>query len=631
MSTTTTTADALQARVRALPTTPGVYLFKDATDKVIYVGKATSLRNRVRSYFAFANHTDPKVALIYLHATDLDYIVTDTEQEAFLLENNLIKQHRPRYNVRLKDDKTYPYIKINTKEPWAKVEVTRRITDDTARYFGPFASAGSVRKTLDLLNRLFPFRSCNRIITGKDPRPCLDFHIKRCLGPCIGAVGDDEYRNVMQQVVLFLEGRHEDVVKDIKQNMLAASDDLNFERAAFYRDQLNAVERVMEEQKAVSLRQEDEDIIAIAKEQNEAWVEAFFVRGGKLIGRDNFILEGAQNDSEGAALAGFIKQFYGSSPYVPPRLVLQHALPDDDEHLLEWLQKRRGGRVQIVVPQRGEKKRLVEMVAKNAQEGLTQLRVKWLANTNATQSALEVLKEQLNLPALPRRIECYDISNTQGTNSVASMVVFEDGQPKKAHYRRFQIKTVEGADDFASMQEVLRRRFNRMKPKKTKLNEDAESGDGGDESAKKDDGWVIQPDLVLIDGGKGQLNAVLLVMRELEVYHIPVAGLAKREEEVFLPDESEGIILPRTSQALYMLQRVRDEAHRFAITYHRNLRGKRAVESAIDFVPGIGAKRKKMLIRHFGTVQKVRDASKEEIAASPGMTLKLAEKVKEYL
>ena len=630
MTASTSVSDQLQALVKALPTQPGVYSFKDARGVVIYVGKAISLRNRVRSYFALANQGDFKVRGIVANAADLEYIVVDSDQEAFLLENTLIKKHRPRYNVRLKDDKTYPYIRINLNEPWARVEFTRRLQNDGAYYFGPYASATSVRKTMDLLNRLFPYRSCTRTITGKDPRPCLDFHIKRCLGPCIGAVGQEEYASVLKEVVLFLEGRDDEVKKDIKRKMLEASEDLNFERAAFYRDQVVAIERVTEEQKTVSTKMESEDVIAIAREKNEVWVEAFFIRGGKLIGRDNFILEAPEEEDDSTVVAGFVKQFYGSSPYVPPRILVQHPLPEDESDIRPWLEQRRKGKVHIISPVRGEKKRLVEMVAKNAQEGLTQLRVKWLADKDATNAALEQIKEELGLPRLPRRMECYDISNIQGTNSVASMVVFEDGQPKKAHYRRFQIKTVEGANDFASHQEVLRRRFKRAKTQAMKQQEAEQAGEG---NAPTDSGesWAIEPDLVIIDGGKGQLNAALVVMREMDLQHIPVVGLAKQEEEIFVPDMPEPEMLPRECQALYMVQLIRDEAHRFAITYHRNLRSKRAVVSALDIVPGVGPKRKKALIRHFGSVQKIREATLDELAAAPGMTHALAAKVKEYL
>lgn len=644
---------------KGLPLHPGVYVFKDARDKPVYVGKAAVLRNRVRSYFGpESDIPGTKAAQILQRAVDLEYIVTTTEAEALILENTLIKRHKPRFNVRLKDDKTYPYLKIDVREDWPRVYITRRMEEDGARYFGPYASASSVRKTLDLLNKLFPYRSCTKLITGTDPRPCLDFHINRCLGPCIGAVATEDYRQVIDQVILFLEGKQAVIVRDIKHKMAEASKNMEYERAAFFRDQVSAIESVTAEQKAVSTRLVDEDVIAIARVGNEAWAEVFFIRGGRLLERDNFLLDGALGETEGEVLAGFIKQFYATTPVVPPRILTQTQVPDA-EAIVDWLQERREGRsVHLLVPQRGEKKRLVEMVAENALQGLGALRIKVLAAEDATQQALEEIKEQLNLPELPRRIECYDISNTQGTNSVASMVVFEDGRPKKAHYRRFQIKTVEGANDFASLQEVMRRRFKRSGALGSAAREYAhnpeeaaealvafeeDSAKGGskrgargarpsDGAPSKDDSFGTLPDLVLIDGGKGQLNAVAEVMRvELGLYHIPLASLAKQQEEIFVPDVPESIMLPRTSPSLYLVQQLRDEAHRFAITFHRNLRQKRGMESVMDIVPGIGPKRKRQLLRHFGSLDRIREASIDDLAAAPGMTHKLAERVKEYV
>ena len=635
---------------KGLPTKPGVYLFKDGRGTVVYVGKAASLRSRVRSYFA--TEGDLKAQQIQQRARDLEYIVTTTEAEALILENTLIKRHKPRLNVRLKDDKTYPYLKIDVHEPWPRVYITRRMEEDGSRYFGPYASASSVRKTLDLLNKLFPYRSCTKEITGTDPRPCLDFHIKRCLGPCIGAVATKEYRHTIDQVVLFLEGKVDVVTRDIKRRMWKAAEAQEYERAGFYRDQLSAIEKVTEEQKAVSTRLVDEDVIAFARAANEAWAEVFFIRGGRLLGRDNFLLEGVQNEEDGEVLASFVKQFYTSAPVIPPRILTEAVIADGDA-IGEWLSERRGGgRVQLVVPQRGEKRRLLEMVSQNALQGLEALRVKVLAAEDATERAMEELKEQLNLPRLPQRIECYDISNTQGTNSVASMVVFRDGQPERAHYRRFRIKTVEGANDYASLQEVMRRRFKHSGALGGAAQEyaatqeeaaqaiaafrqedpEASNDKGNATESKKNDSFGVLPDLVLIDGGKGQLNAVAEVMRlELGLHNIPLASLAKQQEELFAPDVPESIMLPRTSPALYLVQRARDEAHRFAISYHRNLRQKTGMESVMDIVPGVGPKRKKMLMRHFGSVQRIRDATLDELAAVPGMTHKLAERVKEYV
>ena len=638
---------------RGLPMQPGVYIFKDARGKPVYVGKAALLRNRVRSYFGpDAVTPGAKAFQIAQRARDLDYIVTSTEAEALILENTLIKRHKPRYNVRLKDDKSYPYLKIDVREEWPRVYITRRMQDDGARYFGPYASASSVRKTLDLLNKLFPYRSCTKEITGTDPRPCLDFHIKRCLGPCIGAVSQDDYRDVIGQVAAFLEGRQAFVVRDVKKKMAAASDSMEYERAAFFRDQLAAITRVSAEQKVVTARAVDEDMIAIARAGNEAWAEVFFIRGGRLLERDNFLLDGTLGESDGEVLGGFIKQFYVNSPVVPPRILTQAPVADG-EAITDWLRERREGQsVRLIVPQRGERRKLLDLVAENALQGLEALRVKVLATDAATETALSELKEQLNLPSLPNRIECYDISNTQGTNSVASMVVFQDGKPLKDHYRRFRIKTVEGANDFASLQEVIRRRFRRSgalgnaarglassqdaaEEAIAQFNESspvkAESGADGSRT-KEDESFLSLPDLVLIDGGRGQLNAVAEVMRmELGLHDIPLASLAKQQEEIFLPEMPESIMLPRTSPALYLVQRARDEAHRFAITFHRGLRQKKGMESMLDAVPGIGPRRKRMLMRHFGSLDAIREASIDDLAAAPGMTARLAERVKEYV
>ncbi|MFQ5934767.1 MAG: excinuclease ABC subunit UvrC, partial [Dehalococcoidia bacterium] len=499
---------------------------------------------------------------------EFEYVVTDSEQEALILENTLIKRHKPRYNVRLKDDKTYPYIKIDLKEDFPRVYFTRRREGDGARYFGPFASASSVRKTLDLIKKLFPYRSCTKTITGTDVRPCLDYYIHRCVGPCIGAASKEEYHKVVDQVILFLEGKHDTVVKNLMERMEESAGNLQFERAATIRDQIKAIDRVSQSQKVVSDLLKNEDAIAIARSQDEAWVEIFFVREGKLVGRDHFIMEGTEDETDGRIVASFLKQFYDSASYIPPLILVQHP-PEDLTLIHRWLEAKRDKKVQIRHPTRGERRRLVEMVASNAAQGLAQHRVKWMADSDAISQALDELQEQLNLPDRPRRMECYDISNIHGTNPVGSMVVFEDGRPKPAHYRRFKIKTIEGIDDYSMMQEMLRRRFHRMKDTQS-----SGRNGGRENGGKSQESWGIVPDLVLIDGGKGHLSAALQVMLELGVAHVPLASIAKQYEEIFRPDSSEPIILPRSSQALYLVQRLRDEAHRFAITYHRQLRKK---------------------------------------------------------
>ncbi|MXY46492.1 MAG: excinuclease ABC subunit UvrC [Chloroflexi bacterium] len=619
-------------RLKATPTKPGVYLMRDEIGAVLYVGKAAGLRSRVSSYFAPSASHPRKIANMMKRVADFEYIVTESEQEALILECNLIKEHQPPYNARLKDDKSYPFIKIDVSEDFPQVYITRRVNKDDSKYFGPFASAGSVRRTLGLLKKLFPYRSCTKTITGTDARPCLDYHIHRCVGPCIGAVDKQEYSEVIDQVILFLEGKTNKVVGSIKQRMLAAAESLEFEKAAVLRDQLTAIEKVHEGQKVLHLTSENADVIATAPGTREAWVEVFFIRQGKLIGRDNFLMAGTQDDEPNKILTAFVKQFYDATPYVPPRILVQYPLEETDG-IVKWLREKRQGSVRVHVPQRGEKRRLVQMVAENAEQGFEQLRVKQMSDTAAMDAAMSELQEALSLPNPPRRIECYDISNIQGTNAVGSMVVFEDGKPKKAHYRRFQIKSVKGVDDYSMMREMLTRRFKRLSKSRRSRNSDETQGTPLQPISKANGGnaWGIEPDLVLIDGGKGHLGAALQVFLELGINDIPLASLAKENEELFIPMMSEGIMLPRNSQGLYLVQRARDEAHRFAITFHRERRSKRSVQSALDLVPGIGPKRKRMLIRRFGSVKGVSNASVEEIASVPGMTLTLARSIKNYV
>ena len=608
---------------------------RDSSGDVLYVGKAAGLRSRVSSYFASSANLPRKIVNMVGKVADYEYIVTESEQEALILECNLIKEHQPPFNARLKDDKSYPFIKIDVSEDFPQVYITRRVNKDGSRYFGPFASAGSVRRTLNLLKKLFPYRSCTKTITGNDARPCLDYHIHRCIGPCIGAVDKQEYAEVIDQVILFLEGKTNKVVGSIKRRMLDAADSLEFEKAAVLRDQLTAIEKVNEGQKVLHLTSENVDVIATAPGSREAWVEVFFIRQGKLIGRDNFLMAGTQDDEPNKILTAFVKQFYDATPYVPPRILLQHPLEEADS-IVKWLREKRKGSVRFHVPQRGEKRRLVQMVAENAEQGLEQLRVKQTSDTAAMDAAMLELQEALSLPYPPKRIECYDISNIQGTNAVGSMVVFEDAKPKKAHYRRFQIKSVKGVDDYSMMREMLTRRFKRLsqsrKPRELDaLEGDVESAAVSNGNASSKNAWGIEPDLVLIDGGKGHLGAALQVFLELGINDIPLASLAKENEELFIPMMSESILLPRNSQGLYLVQRARDEAHRFAITFHRERRSKKSVQSALDLVPGIGPKRKRMLIRRFGSVRGVSSASVDEIAAVPGMTLSLARSVKNYV
>jgi len=547
---------------------------------------------------------------------DLDFFVTTSEQEALILELNLIKRHHPRYNVRLKDDKTFPFLKISLNEDWPRVYFTRRVEEDGGRYFGPFASARSVRQTLKVLKGIFPLRSCSRAITGSDLRPCLDYYIHHCLGPCIGAVNKQEYAEVVKQVILFLEGKQEAVAQELESKMRKAAEALDFEKAALLRDQIQAIDRVIEGQRIATTVRGEQDVIAFVSEKDRAYVQVFFIRSAKLIGRESFVLQGTSSEEPKQIMTSFIKQFYASAPYIPPLLLLQY--PVEDKTIIEnWLQSKRGARVRIQVPYRGNRKQLVKIVAENAEQGLQQFKVKQQAAPSALTEALAEIERELHLPRLPSRIECYDISNIQGRAAVGSMVVFDKGKPKPSHYRRFRIKTVSGADDYAMLQEILRRRFKRSSLQSSE--------------ASTPDAWTILPDLVLIDGGKGQLNSALSVMQEVGAGLVPTASLAKENEEIFIPQQAKAISLPGSSPGLQLLQRLRDEAHRFALGYHQKIRKKESFTSALDSIPGIGPNRKLALLKRFGSVQAIREASTEELAATRSMNQSLAQKIKEYL
>ena len=599
-------------QLKQLPTSPGVYLMKDAEGNILYVGKAANLHHRVRSYFSVGQRLPSKLKRMVARVNDIDFLITTSEQEALILELNLIKRHRPRYNVRLKDDKTFPYLKIDLNQDWPRVHITRRLEEDGGRYFGPFASAKSVRQTLKVIKGIFPFRSCSKAITGTAPRPCLDYYINRCLGPCIGAVSQQEYAEVIKQVILFLEGKQEIIVHELESQMKEASQSLDFEKAARLRDQIQAVNRVVEGQRIATTVRGEQDVIAFAQDNGQAYVQVFFIRSGKLIGRESFILQGTRSEEPYQIMTNFIKQFYNSAPYIPPLLLLQH--PVEDIAIIEdWLQRKRGAKVRIQVPRRGNKKQLMKIATENAQQGLEQLKIKQTATPIALAAALAEIKEALDLPRLPSRIEGYDISNIQGKAAVGSMVVFDQGKSKPAHYRRFRIKTVAGADDYAMIQEVLKRRFKRSR------------------EAVTPDTWAVLPDLVLIDGGKGQLNTAREAMREVGAESVPVASLAKENEEIFVPQKRQPIVLPRSSPGLQLLQRLRDEAHRFAITYHQRIRKRETFASALDSIPGIGPKRKRALLKQFGSVRSIRTASEEELAATKNMSQSLAKKIKEHL
>lgn len=630
----------LQAQVAALPAKPGVYTFRDANDRVIYIGKAANLRSRVRSYFGSPRSLEGKTRVLASKIAQLEVVTTHTEQDALHLEATLVKRHQPFFNVRLKDDKHYPYLKIDVDAPWPRVTITRRVAKDGARYFGPYASAKSVRTTLDLTKKLFPWRSCDKEITGSDPRPCLEYYIRRCIAPCTSFCTPDEYQEVIDQTMLFLDGKSETVVKQLKTSMTDAADELNFERAAQLRDQITAVERVTETQLTADTSAAEIDVFGLAVDGDEAVVQVLFIRGQNMAGSDHFNLAGVKDESPGSVIASFLRQHYEGG-LQPPRLVLIPDEVDDLELLQGWLSEKRGLKVEVRHPKRGDKRRLVTMATENASETLAMSRVRWMADRGRTDAALEELEEALSLPTPPKRIECYDISNTQGSNVVASMVVFLDGQPATSEYRRFRIKTVdtsEGPNDFASMAEVIQRRFKRLgEERRAERSRGFDVPDEPDASASNEDeqtdseGWGAIPDLVIVDGGKGQVSAAHDVMRNLAVDDIPLAGLAKREELLFQVDSSDPVRLDRRSQGLYLVQRIRDEAHRFAISYHRRLRARQTSQSTLDRIKGIGPRRKKALLRKFGSLQALREADVTDIAATPGMTQRLAEQLKTEL
>jgi excinuclease ABC subunit C len=610
----------LQATLSKLPTKPGVYLLKDDRGRVLYVGKAQSLRSRVRQYWQQSRSAQPlRIESQMDRVTDVEYTIVDSVSEALLLEATLIKRHQPRFNVRLKDDKSYPYIKVTLGDDFPRVERTRKLPNDGSRYFGPYASASSVDEAMNLIRRLFPFRTCTiEIKEGKRalPRPCLLYHIKRCQGPCIEAISKADYRSDIEQVMLFLEGRQEQVAKRLRSEMAAASDATDYERAADMRDKLRAVERTMESQKMAAFAKTEIDVLGFARQGNGAAVQLFAIREGTTIARDVFLLENVGDSTDDEALSAFLKQYYAAASSVPPR-VLVHRMPPDSDELNAFLEARRGRRASLSVPQRGEGRALMDLAARNAGETLAREQAKWLADEGKTLVALEELAAALSLSGgPPLRIECYDISTIQGTNTVGSMVVFEEGRPRTGEYRRFRVKTAAVApgrpDDYASHREVLRRRFYRA----------LEAEEGVAEELR----WRL-PDLVVIDGGLGQVNAARGVIDDLGLSDLPVIGLAKEREEVWLPGAPGPLVLPANSQALYMLQRLRDEAHRFAITYHRKLRAKSAVKSVLDDMAGVGPARKRALLRVFGSTKQMRSATVEEIASVPGISRSLAEKI----
>ena len=617
-------------RMPTVPLLPGCYIFRDGKGGVLYVGKAKLLRNRVRSYFGRQDRMPWKTRSMVEKAVTVEYIITDTEIEALVLESNLIKHHRPRYNVVLRDDKSFLYLKVTLNEVYPRVMTTRRILDDGAQYYGPYTSAYSLRDTMNLLNRMFPYRSCALNMEKEYDRPCLDFHIKRCAGPCIRAVSQEEYAGIIQQVMRFLEGRPGDVIQNIRVEMREASDALEFERAGVMRDRIRAVERVLERQKITNIRQGDIDVIGFAREQDEACVQVFSIRGGHLLGRENFILEHAADEEDRDVIRDFLQQFYGRSMQIPQAIFLPVGIRGA-ELLRMWLRERRGGSVTLSVPKIGEKRRLVELAGNNARQGLQDHRLRHLDSQQRAQVALTELADVLDLDSPPVRIECYDISNIQGAFTVGAMAVFVSGLPSTGDYRRFRIKSVDGPNDFASLQEMLMRRLKRLSEQRAETETGEQKDSDGQAESDALDSWGVKPDLLVIDGGKGQLNAVLEVLANLALHDIPILGLAKQREEIFLPGESNPITLAERSEARKLLQRIRDEAHRFAITYHRTIRSKHSFGSLLDKIPGIGTKRKVALLKHFGSVDAIREAPVEVLASAPKMNRSVAQKIKEHL
>ena len=612
---------SLEDKLKNLPEKPGVYIMRDEYNEIIYIGKAINLKNRVRQYFQNSKNQHPKVAAMVERITDLEYIITDSELEALILECNFIKKHRPKYNVMLKDDKQYPYIKITVKEDYPRLLIVREIKKDGAKYFGPYTDVTAVNRTIDLLKGLFPIRYCSKNISraiGKE-RPCLNYHIKKCIGPCQGNVSKEQYRELIDSVIMMLEGKQEEVLKQLEDKMHQAADNLDFEKAAEIRDNMNSLIKIAEKQKVISSALIDQDIIAFALNESESCIQVFFVRGGKLIGREHFLIEDTKLSDSKEILSSFIKQYYGSDALIPREIILQEEI--DEINIIErWLSDKKGGRVKLVVPRRGEKQKLIEMVSRNAEDTLRLLIEKQKNDTEKTMGACRELKDILELNAVPVRIEAFDISNIQGVLNVGSMIVFEQGKPNNRNYRRFRIKSVEGANDYESMREIVERRFVHGLKEREELEAEGKDFELGR--------FSVFPDMILLDGGIGQVNAVLPVLRELDI-NIPVCGMVNDDKH-----RTRGLIyngreieLPKASKAFRLISAIQEEAHRFAISYHKSLRSKTTVKSALDDIPGIGPARRKALLKSFGSLKNIKKASLEELEKVQGMNRKVAEVV----
>lgn len=607
----------IQEELKKLPGKPGVYLMHDEKDAIIYVGKAISLKNRVRQYFQSSRNKGAKIEQMVTHISRFEYIVTDSELEALVLECNLIKEHRPKYNTMLMDDKSYPFIKVTVNEPFPRVMLARQMKKDKAKYFGPYTSAGAVKDTIELIRKLYHIRSCNRSLPkdiGKE-RPCLNYHIHQCQAPCQGYISQEEYRKSIDEVVRFLNGHYDLVLKELEEKMMAASDSLEFEKAIEYRELLTSVQKVAQKQKITDTAGDDRDIIAMASEGEDAVVQVFFIRSGRLIGRDHFYLKSAENDTEGEILSSFIKQFYAGTPYIPAELMLPEEIEDQDI-IEEWLTARRERRVHLRIPKKGTKEKLVELAQKNAQMVLKNDRERLKREEGRTIGAVKELEKILGLKGIIR-MEAYDISNTNGFDSVGSMVVYEHGKPKRNDYRKLKIKTVQGPDDYASMNEVLTRRFGHG------LREQQEESETG--------GFQIFPDLIMMDGGRGQVNIALEVLEKLHL-HIPVCGMVKDDNHRTrgLYFNNTELPIDRNSECFRLITRIQDEAHRFAITFHRQLRSKGQVHSVLDDIPGVGPARRKDLMRCFENIDAIRNATVEELKELPSMNEKSAQEVYKF-
>jgi len=604
----------IQEELKKLPGKPGVYIMHDERDDIIYVGKAISLKNRVRQYFQSSRNKGVKIEQMVTHITRFEYIVTDSELEALVLECNLIKEHRPKYNTMLMDDKTYPFIKVTVDEPYPRVMMARRMVKDKSRYFGPYTSAGAVKDTIELIRKLYHVRSCNRKLPkdiGKE-RPCLNYHIHQCKAPCQGYISKDEYRKSIQEVIHFLNGNYDVILKELEEKMQGASEALEFEKAIEYRELLSSVQKIAQKQKITDTAGDDRDILAAAIEEEDAVVQVFFIRGGRLIGRDHFYLKIAKGETESEILSSFIKQFYAGTPYIPAELMLPETI-EDLAVIEEWLSKRRGHRVHLRVPKKGTKEKLVELAKKNAALVLSTDKERLKREEGRTIGAVKELEKMLGLTGIVR-MEAYDISNTNGFASVGSMVVYEKGKPKRNDYRKFKIKGVQGADDYASMEEVLTRRF--------------EHGMREQEEGKDLGGFTAFPDLILMDGGKGQVNVALKVLDSLRL-NIPVCGMVKDDNHRTRGLYYQNVEIPidRNSESFKLITRIQDEAHRFAITFHRQLRSQGQVHSILDDIPGVGPARRKDLMRHFENIEAIKNATVEQLKELPSMNEKSAQDV----